>query len=235
MKNALKIIVADHDLIGRMLLVTTLEGFGFEVASASNGLEAWNLFQQEPSRIVVSDWLMPRMDGLELCRQIRAQHTGDYVYFILLTQRDSGLSPTLAVDAGVDDFLLKPLDREQIFLRLRVAERIIQYTRQIIQLERLLPICSYCKKVRDDNNYWQQVETYISERTGTLFSHGVCPNCMENVVRPQLARMRESVEAEKAAQAALVATKPKRGRKPGSGKKHASGVGEAASLTEVKP
>ena len=93
------------------------------------------------------------------------------------------------MEAGIDDFLVKPLDRDQIWMRLKVAERILSYTTQISQLESMLPICSYCKKVRDDNNYWQQVETYITRRTNTSFSHSVCPTCYEQRVKPQIGRI----------------------------------------------
>jgi uncharacterized protein with PIN domain len=75
-------------------------------------------------------------------------------------------------------------------MRLRVAERILTYATQISRLESMLPICSYCKKVRDDNNYWQQVESYIGDRTETSFSHSVCPSCYEEVVKPQLEELR---------------------------------------------
>ena len=75
-------------------------------------------------------------------------------------------------------------------MRLRVAERILKYSTQITHLESMLPICSYCKKVRDDNNYWQQVETYIGRKIGANLSHSVCPNCYEKVVIPQLEEMK---------------------------------------------
>ena len=96
-----------------------------------------------------------------------------------------------AMQAGIDDFLAKPLDRDQIWIRLKVAERILRYTTEISHLESMLPICSYCKTVRDDNNYWQQVETYISLRTGASFSHSVCPSCYTKKVKPQLDGLKE--------------------------------------------
>jgi len=95
-----------------------------------------------------------------------------------------------AADAGVDDFLSKPLNIEELWMRLRVAERILRYATQVQQLEELLPICSYCKKIRDDQNYWQQMEGYINERTGSEFSHSVCPDCMTSVVQPEMDEMR---------------------------------------------
>jgi hypothetical protein len=77
-------------------------------------------------------------------------------------------------------------------MRLRVAERILRYTTQVRQLEELLPICSYCKKIRDDHNYWQQIEGYINERTGSEFSHSVCPDCYQRVVLPELNQLKAS-------------------------------------------
>jgi phosphoserine phosphatase RsbU/P len=87
------------------------------------------------------------------------------------------------MDSGVDDFLTKPLDREGIMMRLRVAERIVDFTRQIKVLKDLIPICMYCKKIRNDENFWQGVESYIAQQTGSNFSHGICPDCFEKHVK----------------------------------------------------
>jgi sigma-B regulation protein RsbU (phosphoserine phosphatase) len=87
------------------------------------------------------------------------------------------------MDSGVDDFLTKPLDRELLRTRLFVASRILRYTMEIGVLQDLIPICSYCSKVRDGEDYWQRVETYIRERTGSRFSHGVCPECYDQQVK----------------------------------------------------
>jgi DNA-binding response OmpR family regulator len=136
---------------------------------------------------------MPGVDGLELCRRIRRRVDAEYVYFILVTARDATKeNQEEAADAGVDDFLTKPLDVSELWTRLRVAERILRYTTQVRQLEELLPICSYCKKIRDDRNYWQQIEGYISERTGSDFSHSVCPDCYSRVVLPELEKLRRT-------------------------------------------
>jgi len=191
----MKILVAEDDFISRKLLCTTLETFGHEVEAFNDGQEAWDRFNDEPLRIIVSDWLMPNMDGLEFCRKVRDRPDTEYTYFILLTANVQGEDTHReAMDAGVDDFMSKPLNREQIWIRLRVAERILGFTTHISQLESMLPICSYCKKVRDDNNYWEQVETYIGQRTGTDFSHSVCPDCYENVVVPELRKLQENSE-----------------------------------------
>jgi hypothetical protein len=92
----------------------------------------------------------------------------------------------------VDDFLTKPLDFSELWTRLRVAQRILRYTTQVRQLEEMLPICSYCKKIRDDRNYWQQLESYIGERTGSDFSHSVCPDCYTQVLAPQLEQIKST-------------------------------------------
>jgi sigma-B regulation protein RsbU (phosphoserine phosphatase) len=149
--------------------------------------------RNEDVRVVVSDWTMPNSDGLALCRKIRARVGAEYTYFILLTSRDATKeNQTEAADAGVDDFLTKPLDLPELWMRLRVAERILRYTTQVRQLEEMLPICSYCKKIRDDQNYWQQLEGYIKERTGSDFSHSVCPDCFQRVVIPELEKLKAS-------------------------------------------
>jgi len=87
------------------------------------------------------------------------------------------------MDAGVDDFLTKPLNREMLRTRLRVAERILRYTTEIQTLKELIPICTYCQKVRNDDDYWERVDTYIKSRTGARFSHGVCPGCFDEQVK----------------------------------------------------
>lgn len=187
----MEILIAEDDLISRNLLKTTLKQFGHSVKVFKNGADAWAEFDANPCRVVVSDWLMPEMDGLDFCRKVRQRPSTKYTYFILLTANVQQGNETYieAMGAGIDDFMAKPLDRDLIWMRLKVAERILRYTTQISNLESMLPICSYCKKVRDDNNYWEQVETYINNRTGTVFSHSVCPKCYENKVKPELANL----------------------------------------------
>ena len=180
----MKILIAEDDPVSAKILQFTLENSGHQVIVAAHGKAAWDYFDREPVRVIVSDWMMPEMDGIELCAKVRARPKTDYTYFILLTAIHTGRENLRkAMDAGVDDFLTKPLDREGIMMRLRVAERIIEFTQQIRQLKELIPICMYCKKVRDDSNYWQAVETYIAHHTGSSFSHGICPDCFEKHVR----------------------------------------------------
>lgn len=187
----MKILAVEDDPVARRVLHQALRKLDHEVVAAADGEEALDILVREPVRVVVSDWVMPKLDGLELCRRIRARTGVDYVYFILLTSRTADQeNQREAADAGVDDFLTKPLDLNELWMRLRVAERILRFATQVQQLETFLPICSYCKKVRDDQNYWQQIESYINERTGTDFSHSVCPDCYKAVVVPELEQIR---------------------------------------------
>ena len=179
----MKILIAEDDPIATKVLRLTLQKLGHEVVAAADGAEAWEMFHREPVRVVISDWMMPEMDGLELCRRVRDRPMTLYTYFIILTAAHTSADDyTLAMDSGVDDFLTKPLDRELLRTRLFVANRILRYTKEIGVLQELIPICAYCNKIRDGADYWQRVETYIRERTGSRFSHGVCPECFDRQV-----------------------------------------------------
>lgn len=183
----MKILAIDDDPVAQLVLEAALKSCGHEVLTAADGAEAWTKLQAGSIPVVVSDWQMPELDGLELCRRIRARGGRDYVYFILLTQHSAtDENQAAALEAGVDDFLTKPVHLPDLRMRLRVAERILEYSKQVRELEAILPICGYCKKIRDDQDYWQQIEGYLHERTGTVFSHGCCPDCFETKMAPML-------------------------------------------------
>ena len=174
--------MAEDEPVAAKVLQRALESFGHEVIACSNGTEAWEAFDREPVRVIVSDWLMPGLDGLDLCRRVRERKDTPYTYFILLTAKETRPENyDVAMDAGIDDFLSKPLDRPTLRMRLQVAERILRFTIEIHQLRDIIPICSWCRKIRNDDNYWQLVETYIGEQTGSHFSHGICPSCLETL------------------------------------------------------
>ncbi|HYR58482.1 MAG TPA: response regulator, partial [Chthoniobacteraceae bacterium] len=137
----MKILIAEDDPVSLKILEAALQSDGHEVVTTSTGREAWERFDRGPVRVIVSDWMMPGIDGLELCRRVRARANKDYTYFILLTaNHTSRENLRTAMSAGIDDFLSKPLDREAIFMRLRVAARILDFTTQIRVLKELIPI-----------------------------------------------------------------------------------------------
>jgi sigma-B regulation protein RsbU (phosphoserine phosphatase) len=203
----MKVLTVEDDAVARGVLRQALKRLDHEVVEATDGNAAWELLQREPVRVVVSDWNMPHMDGLELCRRVRGRPGAEYTYFILLTSNTANHENRReAAEAGVDDFLTKPLDIEELWTRLRVAARILRYATQVRQLEEMMPICSYCKKIRDDQNYWQQIEGYINQRTGSEFSHSVCPDCYTRVIIPELEQLKQMQNAAVPTVAAVTPT-----------------------------
>jgi len=182
----MRVLVAEDDPVSRLLLTKTLEGLKHEPLVAWDGHEAWERFIAEPVDVVITDWMMPRVDGLELTRRIRARARERYTWVLLLTALHGKERYLDGMDAGADDFMSKPLDRQELQVRLRVAERILSLQQEVRQLEGLLPICSYCKKIRDELDRWSQVEDYVSRHTEAQFSHGICPDCYERHLKPQL-------------------------------------------------
>jgi phosphoserine phosphatase RsbU/P len=178
----MKILIAEDDSTSRLILESALKKLGHEVLIAHDGAEALEIYMREEIPVLISDMVMPKVDGLELCRRIRAAKRSKYTYILLLTTVGGKSGYLVGMRAGADDFIHKPFDEQQLAARLVVAERILSLQSQVTQLTGMLPICACCKKVRDDKNYWQQVETYISQRTGAKFSHGYCPDCFKKAV-----------------------------------------------------
>jgi diguanylate cyclase (GGDEF)-like protein len=121
----MKILIAEDDLTSRLVLGATLQKMGHEVTATSDGQQAWGVLEQEHFPLLISDWMMPNMDGLELCRLIRSVNQSQYTYIILLTALGGKASYLDGMDAGADDFITKPFDEDQLAARLRVAERIL--------------------------------------------------------------------------------------------------------------
>lgn len=207
----MKILIAEDDLISRRLLEATLTKWGYEVAHACDGLAAWEALQQpDAPSLAILDWMMPGLDGVEVCRRIRAIPACQPRYLLLLTAKGDRADIVAGLQAGADDHVAKPFDPGELQARLQVGVRMIQLQRslnervqeledalsQIKRLRGLLPICAYCKKIRDDTSYWQEVEGYISKHAEVQFSHGICPGCYEQFVKPELDRMRSERAAE---------------------------------------
>ena len=121
----MKILVVDDQKTVGMSLSLTLEGLGHESRLVSSGVDAWNLLNVEDWRLVVTDWMMPEMDGLELCRRIRARVQTPYIYIIMLTVRTNRQDRLEGLQAGADDFLTKPVDTDELTARLSIAQRIL--------------------------------------------------------------------------------------------------------------
>jgi phosphoserine phosphatase RsbU/P len=196
-----RILIAEDDLVSRRVLDLTLKSWGHEVVVTCDGNEAWErLRRPDAPALAILDWMMPGIDGPTLCRKVRAELPGRPVYLILLTARGAKEDLIEGLRSGANDYVTKPFDRAELQARVQVGCGVVELQTaladrvqaleaalgQVKQLQGLLPICCYCKCVRDDQNYWQQVETYVAHHTNARFSHGICPKCFESVVKPQL-------------------------------------------------
>jgi phosphoserine phosphatase RsbU/P len=179
----MRALIADDDRMTALMLSRSLERLGYAVTVVHDGNAAWDAVAGDtPPSIAIVDWMMPGLDGVELCRRIRAASLRTYVYVILVTSRTSRADLVAGLDAGADDYLTKPFDPDELRARVRVGRRMVDLLVSVKQLRGLLPICSYCKRIRDDQNYWEQVESYISEHTEVRFSHGICPTCYQKAL-----------------------------------------------------
>jgi len=202
----MRILIAEDEAVSRRLLQQTLQRWGYEVVVASDGIEAWQcLSAADAPQLAIVDWVMPGIDGVELCQRVRALDAQVPTYVMLLTSRSTREDIVAGLQAGADDYVVKPFDESELRARLQVGVRVVQLQvsladrvrdledalSRVKQLQGLLPICSYCKKIRDDRNYWQQVEQYVTERTEARFTHGICPTCFERHVKPELDGLQE--------------------------------------------
>jgi len=193
---SMRALVADDDPVARVILARALPAWAIEPIVVLDGAAAWEVITSDnaPS-LAIMDWEMPGLDGPELCRRIRGNPASASMYVILLTSRDAAEDVVAGLDAGADDYLVKPFRAAELRARInagvrvltlqeRLAQRVAELQQALAsvkQLRGLLPICSYCKRVRGDEDYWQQVESYIADRTDAEFSHGVCPACYEKM------------------------------------------------------
>lgn len=181
-----RVLVADDEPVMRQVLQAFLGERGYSVTLAEDGIEALRLFEEAPCGIVLTDWLMPAMDGLALARAIRAKELHTYCYIIVLTGKEGHDNKCRALDAGVDAFLTKPLRPEELDLQLKVARRILAYLTHIRRLESLMPVCCCCKRIRDDRQDWHALEEYIAEQEASRFHADLCPDCLSTRVNPAL-------------------------------------------------
>jgi len=200
----MKILVAEDDPVSRRLVRALLTKWGHDVVVVRDGSEAWEALQgPDAPQLAVLDWMMPEMDGTDVCRKVREGPDPRRVYIILLTARGNRENIVEGLQAGANDYVTKPFFPEELRARIQVGEETVRLQSSLAdrvreledalshvkQLQGLLPICSYCKKVRDDQNYWHQVESYVSEHSEAQFSHSICPECYEKIVLPELERM----------------------------------------------
>ncbi len=131
----MKVLVAEDDPVTRRLLEAHLNEWQYEVLLACDGRQAWDvLCSPEPPNLVISDWMMPYVNGLELCQEVRKMDKHTYVYFIILTTKSSKKDVILALEAGADDYLVKPFDKKELQCRIKIGERILGLEQRILEM-----------------------------------------------------------------------------------------------------
>jgi len=197
----MRILVAEDGKVERLRLEKILSEWGFDVESFRDGDKALErLSEPNPPRLCILDWVMPGIEGTELCRRIRETFPEESFYLIILTARQGVDNVIEGLSSGADDYVTKPFVSRELRQRLDVGVRVLGLekllTKKVNQLEEaledvkslqgLLPICSYCNKIRNDEDYWEQVEIYISRNADVEFSHSICPGCYDEHVQPML-------------------------------------------------
>ena len=199
----MKILIAEDDTTSQVMLKAMVAKAGYEPVVTGDGLSAYELLIKPGApKLALLDWMMPGMDGAEVCRKIRELKSNDPTYIILLTSRDDKKDIIRGLKSGANDYITKPYDVEELQVRISVGRKVVELQSllagRIVELQAalghiktlkgLLPICMYCKKIRDDKQYWQQVEQYVTSHTEAQFSHGICPDCYKKYVEPELAK-----------------------------------------------
>lgn len=194
----MRILIADDDAVTARRLQVLAEAWGYEPIVTSDGPSTLRLLESASApRLMLLDWVMPGIAGLQICGTLRQRADGETFYIIMLTARRAHEDMVAGFEAGVDDFLVKPFDADELRGRLKAGARIVGLQQRLAnQLEQLtaataniktlsgmLPICGYCKSIRDDSNYWHQLEEFVSSHSHAEFSHGICPTCLDKAVR----------------------------------------------------
>ena len=195
----MKILIVDDEPVNVAVLANALKG-SYAICTAQNGYEAIRMVKEEKPDLVLLDIMMPELDGLQVCRLLRAEEAYADIPIIFVTAMDSAEGEAQGLELGAVDYITKPVNLKLAKLRIRnqielkrqqniVKEQNALLTQQkqaleatlgrIKRLEGLISICMYCKKMRTGDNAWQQLEQYIGEHSDAVFSHGLCPECFE--------------------------------------------------------
>jgi len=199
-----RVLFVDDEPSTRAQVARALEKAGYDVLLARNGAEAIEIWERERPPLVITDWLMPELDGEALCLHIRQARGERYTYVIMLTIKEEQPAVVAGLEAGADDYIKKPFDKHELLLRVKAGERAVHLEARLAKkitkleealgrvrtLEGILPTRAYCGRIRDDEGNWHDLETHIRKTTLAEFSHGYCPECAEKHVIPKLRRGR---------------------------------------------
>ncbi|MDR3089895.1 MAG: response regulator transcription factor [Desulfobulbaceae bacterium] len=191
----MKILVADDDSTSRLMLRGILSKWGDkEIITVADGHAAWQILEDPATpMIAILDWEMPGIDGVELCRMVKARSNPQPIHLILLTGRQTKDDIVLGLNSGADDYITKPFNNGELRARIGVAERLVnaqlslsrkieelaEALKHVKTLQGIIPICMHCHKIRVDEEAWHRIEAYIEDHSDAHFSHGICPECLE--------------------------------------------------------
>lgn len=190
------ILVVDDQPANLKVLMQVLQDADFHILIANSGKRALQLVSRQLPDIILLDVMMSGIDGFETCRRLKQNPETAAIPVIFMTALNNLDDELNGFDAGGVDYITKPFHQQKVLARLK-AQLTIRRQQQIIlekneqlnralaeikQLSGILPICCKCKKVREDNGYWKQVERYISEHSDAEFTHGFCPECYEEEI-----------------------------------------------------
>lgn len=196
-----RVMIVDDDATTRRALSSIVSHSGWTPVPVENGTAALQLLAEPGGpRLALVDWMMPDISGIELCQEARRLYTTNPPYLLLITVRNTSADVVAGLDAGADDYLIKPINAAELRARVRVGLRTVDLRDRLLlraleletalaevrQLRSLLPTCSYCRRIRDDRDGWLSLEAYVSHHTDVKFSHGFCPECYARHVMPQL-------------------------------------------------
>lgn len=193
----IKVLVVEDDPFFQRVLQKRLTVDGYQVQAASDGREGMKSIVSFEPDLVISDWMMPEVDGLELCQSVKTGLGENAPYFILLTAKGEISDRLLGLETGADDYLVKPCDQGELMARVRAGLRIVLLSQELrrtvaelraanAELEAVnrpgrtigkLPMCSVCRHVRDAEGDWHALDQYLIERELADFTHGICPDC----------------------------------------------------------
>ena len=182
----MKILIVDDDPIIRELQKEFLGHYDHDVTAACTGMEALEIFKHDPCELLISDWMMPELTGIQLTQTLRSLPLRSYCYIILLTGQEGHRNKMTAMAAGVDAFLPKPFDAEEMEMQLAVATRILSHHAHTQRLERLMQVCCCCKKIQVENNQWEELNDYIETHADKFFTTSLCPICLRSKVNQSL-------------------------------------------------
>jgi len=199
--NDIKILVCEDDVYFQKVLQKRLKSEGYQVLTAGDGRDGMKLIVAEDPDLVISDWMMPHVDGLELCQSVKTGLGSGAPYFILLTAKGEISDRLLALETGADDYLVKPCDQGELMSRVRAGLRNVELARKVRHMERelqaarseletaqsdvnrlvrMVPRCQECAKVSTARGDWIALERYLEQHAQIAFRPDVCPACDES-------------------------------------------------------